>query len=140
VFVRLQRRFEPSRLCTERVMEVGKCLMGPATCGPSRRSFSETYHWWRACAREELPRLVPDDHQVVWPPSPPPDAVFPPIYSPQRENPNPDQFSKKYTASRRHRQCKIGRVQKLFLAPCQRGELPPEAFFITMPASRVMCE
>jgi hypothetical protein len=25
-------------------------------------------------------------HQVVWPPSPPPDAVLPPIYSPQWEN------------------------------------------------------
>jgi hypothetical protein len=34
----------------------------------------------------------------------------------------------------------IGRVQKLFLAPCQRGESSPEAFFITMLASGVMCE
>jgi hypothetical protein len=30
--------------------------------------------------------------------------------------------------------------QKLFSAPCRRGESPPEAFFITMPASGVMCE
>jgi hypothetical protein len=28
-------------------------------------------------------------HQVVGPPSPPPDAALPPIYSPQRENPGP---------------------------------------------------
>jgi hypothetical protein len=31
-------------------------------------------------------------------------------------------------------------VQKLFPAPCWRGESPPKAFFITMPASRVICE
>jgi hypothetical protein len=51
----------------------------------------------------------------------------------------PELFSRKYTASRRRRH-EIGRVQKLFPAPCQRGESPPETFFITMPASRVMCE
>jgi hypothetical protein len=52
----------------------------------------------------------------------------------------PDQFSRKHTASRRHRRREIGRAQKLFPAPCRRGESPPEAFFITMPASGVMCE
>jgi hypothetical protein len=51
-----------------------------------------------------------------------------------------DQFSMKHTISRCLRRCKIGRVQKLFLAPCRRGESTPEAFFITMPASGVMCE
>jgi hypothetical protein len=35
---------------------------------------------------------------------------------------------------------KIGRVQKLFLAPCQRGELPPEVFFIAMLACGAMTE
>jgi hypothetical protein len=44
------------------------------------------------------------------------------------------------TASRRHRRREIGRVQKLFPAPYRRGESPPEAIFITMPASIVMCE
>jgi hypothetical protein len=44
------------------------------------------------------------------------------------------------TASRRHRRREIGRLQKLFPAPCQRGKSPPEAFFITMVASGVMCE
>jgi hypothetical protein len=29
---------------------------------------------------------------------------------------------------------------ELFPAPCRRGKSPPEAFFITMPASGVMCE
>jgi hypothetical protein len=56
------------------------------------------------------------------------------------ENLRPNQFSMKYTASHRHHRCEIGRVQKLFPAPCQRGESPMEAFFITMPASGVMHE
>jgi hypothetical protein len=46
----------------------------------------------------------------------------------------------KHIASRRRRRSEIERVQKLFPAPCRRGESPPEAFFITMPASGVMCE
>jgi hypothetical protein len=41
----------------------------------------------------------------------------------------------KHTAIRCHRQPEFGRVQKLFLAPCWRGESSPDAFFITMPAS-----
>jgi hypothetical protein len=56
------------------------------------------------------------------------------------KNLRPDQFSTKHTASRRCCQCEIGRVQKLFPAPYQRGESPPEAFFITMVTSGVMCE
>jgi hypothetical protein len=32
------------------------------------------------------------------------------------------------------------RVQKLFPTPCQRGELPPEVFFISMLASGMMSE
>jgi hypothetical protein len=52
----------------------------------------------------------------------------------------PDQFSRKHNASCRHRRGEIGRVQKLFPAPCWRGESPPEAFFITMPAFGVICE
>ena len=39
--------------------------------------------------------------------------------------------------SRRHR---LGGDQKLFPAPCRRGESMPEAFFVTMPASGVMSE
>jgi hypothetical protein len=35
---------------------------------------------------------------------------------------------------------KIGRVQKLFPAPYQTGESPPEVFFITMLASGAMSE
>jgi hypothetical protein len=52
----------------------------------------------------------------------------------------PKLFSRKHTAScHRHRR-EIGRVQKLFPAPCRRGESPPEAFLFTMLASGVMCE
>jgi hypothetical protein len=47
-------------------------------------------------------------------------------------------FSMKHTASRRRRE--IGRIQELFLAPYQRGESLPEAFYTTMVASGVMCE
>jgi hypothetical protein len=35
---------------------------------------------------------------------------------------------------------KIWRVQKLFPAPCRRGESPPEVFFIAMLASDMMSE
>jgi hypothetical protein len=40
---------------------------------------------------------------------------------------------------RRHRP-EIGRVKKLFPAPCRREESPPEVFFITMLASGAMTE
>jgi hypothetical protein len=40
----------------------------------------------------------------------------------------------------RCRRPKIRRVQKLFLAPYQRGESPPEVFIIAMLASSVMSE
>jgi hypothetical protein len=65
-------------------------------------------------------------HQGVRPPSPPPDAALPPIYSPQQEKPkDPDTFSSKHTASRRRCRREIGRVQKLFLAPYRRPSPPP---------------
>jgi hypothetical protein len=56
------------------------------------------------------------------------------------KNLGPELFSRKHTASRHRCRSEIGRVQKLFPTPCQRGDSPPEAFFITMPASEVMCE
>jgi hypothetical protein len=40
----------------------------------------------------------------------------------------------------RRRRPEIGRVQKLFPAPCQREESPPEVFFIAMLASGAMSE
>jgi hypothetical protein len=41
---------------------------------------------------------------------------------------------------RRRRRPEIRRVQKLFSAPCRRGESPPEVFFIAMLASGAMSE
>jgi hypothetical protein len=52
---------------------------------------------------------------------------------------NPITFPE-YIAIHRRRQPEIGRVQKLFSAPCQRGESPPEVFFIAMLASGAMSE
>jgi hypothetical protein len=78
---------------------------------------------------------------VVWAPGPLPDAALPPIYFPRWENlKDPNQFSMKPTVSHRCHRREIGRVQKLFPTPCRRGKSPPEAFFITMPISGVMCE
>jgi hypothetical protein len=77
---------------------------------------------------------------LVWAPSPPFDAALSPIYSPRWENLKTQSISMKHTASRRRSRREIGRVQKLFSAPYRRGESPPKAFFITMPASGVMCE
>jgi hypothetical protein len=79
-------------------------------------------------------------HQGVRLVGPPPDAALSPIYSPQREKPKTRSIFSKHTASRHCRRREIGRVQKLFLAPSRRGESPPEAIFITMVASGVMCE
>jgi hypothetical protein len=62
--------------------------------------------------------------------------IFPSMGKPKRRQ----SIYMKHTASRHRHRRKIGRVQKLFPAPCRRGESPPEAFFITMPASGVMRE
>jgi hypothetical protein len=45
-----------------------------------------------------------------------------------------------YIAIRRHHRPEIRRVQKLFPAPCRRGESPPEVFFIAMLVSGAMSE
>jgi hypothetical protein len=107
----------------------------------TRRSPKLRWRGTRGQAHHRVARPSPwPCHQVVWPPSPPSDDALLPIYSPRRENLKARSISTKHTASRRRRQCEIGRVQKLFSAPCRGGESPPEAFFITMPASGVMCE
>src|SRR4051812_5762524 len=48
-------------------------------------------------------------------------------------------FHEKF-CSRRHLRTRLGRVLELFPAPCRREKSPPEAFFIAMPASTMMCE
>jgi hypothetical protein len=107
-----------------------------------RRSPKQRRRGARGRPHPPMARAIPWPRRgMVWVPGPPPDIALPPIYSPRRENPKePDQFSRKHTASRRHHRREIGRVQKHFPTPCRRGESPPEAFFITMPTSGVMCE
>jgi hypothetical protein len=68
------------------------------------------------------------------------DAAPSPIKTPRWEKPKPRSIFQKHIMIRRRHQPKIGRVQKLFPAPCRRGESPPEVFFITMLASGAMSE
>jgi hypothetical protein len=46
---------------------------------------------------------------------------FPPIYSPRRGKPKPDQFSMKHTVSHHRWWCEIGRVQKPSRHPTEEG-------------------
>jgi hypothetical protein len=63
-----------------------------------------------------------------------------PIKTPRREKPkHPITFSE-YIVIRRCRRSEIERVQKLFSAPCRRGESPLDVFFIAMLASGAMSE
>jgi hypothetical protein len=68
------------------------------------------------------------------------DATSSPIKTPDGKNLNTRSIFQKHIAIHRRRRPEIGRVQKLFPAPCRRGELPPEVFFIDMLASGVMSE
>jgi hypothetical protein len=62
------------------------------------------------------------------------------IFPLKRKSKSTRSISMKHTASHRRGRREIRRVQKLFPAPCRKGESPPEAFFIAMPTSRVICE
>jgi hypothetical protein len=63
-----------------------------------------------------------------------------PIKTPDGKNLRTRSIFQKHIAIRHRRRLEIGRVLKLFPAPCQRGESPPEVFFIAMLASGVMSE
>jgi hypothetical protein len=77
---------------------------------------------------------------VVRPPWPTSGAASSPIKTPRWEKPKyPITFPEYIAICRRHRP-EIGRVQKLFSAPCRRGESPPEVFFIAMLVSGAMSE
>jgi hypothetical protein len=68
------------------------------------------------------------------------DAAPSPIKTPRWEKPkDPITFPEYIVIRCRHRP-KIRRVQKLFPAPCRRGESPPKVFFIAMLASGAMSE
>jgi hypothetical protein len=72
-----------------------------------------------------------------WPTS---GAAPSPMMTPRRENLNTRSIFQKHIAIRHRHRPEIGRVRKLFLAPCRRGELPPEVFFIAMLAYSAMRE
>jgi hypothetical protein len=93
----------------------------------------------RATPPGARPRAGPRPPVVspTWPTS---DAAPSPIKTPRREKPKHPITFPEYIAIRRRRRPEIGRVQKLFPAPCQRGESPPEVFFIAMLASDAMSE
>jgi hypothetical protein len=75
--------------------------------------------------------------RATWPTS---DAAPSPIKTPRLGKPKHPITFPEYIAIRRRHRPEIGRVQKLFLAPCRRGESSPEVFFIAMLASGVMRE
>jgi hypothetical protein len=83
------------------------------------------------------PLAAPPYGEGHWPTS---NTAPSPIKTPRREKPKHPITFPKYIAIRCRRQPEIGRVQKLFLAPCRRGESPPEVFFIAMLASSAMSE
>jgi hypothetical protein len=68
------------------------------------------------------------------------DAAPSPIKTPDGKYLSTRSIFQKHIAIRRRRRPEIGRVQKLFPAPCQRGESPPEVFFIALLASGAMSE
>jgi hypothetical protein len=59
---------------------------------------------------------------------------------PKGKNLNTRSIFQKHIVIRRRCRPEIGRLQKLFPAPYQRGESPPEVFFIAMLASGAMSE
>jgi hypothetical protein len=76
----------------------------------------------------------------VWPPQSTSDDAPSPLKTPRWENPKDEITFPEYIAICRRHRPEIGRVQKLFPAPCRRGESPPEVFFIAMLASSAMSE
>jgi hypothetical protein len=100
-----------------------------------RRSGAMRVPHNRAARPKARPRPL-----CVWPPRSTFDDAPSPIKTPRREKPkDPITFPEYIAIHRRHRP-EIGRVQKLFPAPCRRGELPPKVFFIAMLASGAMSE
>jgi hypothetical protein len=106
-----------------------------------RRSSKERWSGARRRPHHGVARPHPWPRRpMVWAPKAPFDIAPLPINSLHQENPRPEHLSTKSTVSHRRHRPEFGRVQKLFPAPCRRGESSPEAFFITMPASGVMRE
>jgi hypothetical protein len=77
---------------------------------------------------------------MVWAPWSTSDAAPSPIKTPDGKNLNTRSLIQKHIAIHCRRRPEIGRVQKLFPAPCWIGESPPKVFFIAMLASDMMSE
>jgi hypothetical protein len=103
---------------------------------PKRRRRGATGQPHHRAAR---PRAGPRP-LVVRPPWPTSDASPSPIKTPRWEKLKYPITFLEYITIHRRRRPEIGRVQKLFPAPCRRGESPPEVFFIAMLASGAMSE
>jgi hypothetical protein len=103
---------------------------------PKRRQSGATRGPHNRAAR---PRARPCP-LCVWPAQSFSDDAPSPIKIPRWKKPKDPITFPEYIAIRRRHQPEIGKVQKLFLAPCRRGELPPEVFFIAMLASGAMSE
>jgi hypothetical protein len=63
-----------------------------------------------------------------------------PIKTPRQKNLKTRLLFQNHIAIHHRRRPEIRRVQKLFPAPCQRGESPLKVFFIAMLASDAMSE
>jgi hypothetical protein len=103
---------------------------------PKRRR-SRTRGWPHHQGARPTPGLC---RPVVWPPWSTSDAASSPIKTPNGKNLKTRSLFKNTSRSTAAVDPKIGRVHKLFPAPCRRGESPPEVFFIAMLASGVMSE
>jgi hypothetical protein len=129
---KLHRKY--SRNCTKQKLNVQ--ILNEASRTPKRRRNRARGWSHHQGAR---PRAWPRRPMVspTWSTS---DAAPSPIKTPRRENLRTRSIFQKHIAIRRHHRPEIGRVQKLFLAPCRRGESPPKVFFIAMLASGAMSE
>jgi hypothetical protein len=129
---KLHRKF--SQNCTKQKPEVQ--IFTGASRTPKRRQS-------RARGRPHHQEARPGPgpcRPMVWAPWSTSDAAPSPIKTPRREKPKHLITFPETYRDPPHRRPKIGRVQKLFPAPCRRGESPPKVFFIAMLASGTMCE
>ena len=123
-----------SRNWTKQVPEV--LFFPEASRDPKRRRSGATRAPHNRAARPR-PWLRP---LCVRPPRSTPDDAPSPIKTPRRKKPKYPINFQNTSRSAAAVDPKIGRVQKLFPAPCRRGESPPEVFFIAMLASGAMSE
>jgi hypothetical protein len=111
-------------------------ILNEASRRPKRRQ-SRARGWPHHRAARPAPGPLPLWVRPPWSTS---DAAPSPIKTPRREKPkHPINFPETHRDSPPSLTRDQG-VQKLFPAPCRRGESPPEVFFIAMLASSAMSE